>query len=40
MDFNCYGVTSTQLTTFVRLYCFNNNNITLKMVAFAAETCW
>jgi len=36
---NCYGMTMTQLTTFVPLYCCNNN-ITLKMAAIAAETCW
>jgi len=30
--FNCFGVTATQLTTFVRLYSCNNN-ITLKMAA-------
>ena len=35
---NCYAVTATQLTTFVPLYCFNNN-IKLKMAAIAAETC-
>jgi len=28
----------TQLTTFVALY--SCNNITLKMAAKAAETCW
>jgi hypothetical protein len=33
--FNSYGVTSTQITTFVSLY-FCNNNITLKMAAAAA----
>ena len=36
--FNCYGVTMTQLTTFVSLY--SRNNIALKMTAEAAETCW
>jgi hypothetical protein len=36
--FNCYGVTATLLATFVPLY-FYNNNITLKIVALAAETC-
>ena len=36
--FNCYGVTATQLTTFVPMY-FYNNNIILKMAAVAAETC-
>jgi len=30
-------VTEKQLTTLVRLCC---NNITLKMAAIAAETCW
>jgi len=35
---NCYGVTATQLTTFVPLY--SCNNITLKMATVAAETCW
>jgi len=34
--FNCYGVTATQLTTFVLLCSFKN--ITLKMAAIAAET--
>jgi hypothetical protein len=34
---NCYGMTATLLTTFVLLY-FCNNNITLKIVAVAAET--
>jgi len=29
---------ATQLTTFVHLCCFNN--ITPKMAAVAAETCW
>jgi hypothetical protein len=37
--FNCYRMTATQLTTFVPLYSCNNN-INLKMVAVAAETCW
>jgi hypothetical protein len=37
--FNCYGVTATQLTTFVSFYSCDNN-ITLKMDAVAAETCW
>jgi hypothetical protein len=37
--FNCYGVTATQLTTFVPLYSFNNY-INLKMATLAAETCW
>jgi len=32
-------VTATQLTTFVPLYCCNNNS-TLKMVAIMAETSW
>jgi len=32
-----YGVTATQLTTFVPLC---SRNITLKMAAIAAETCW
>jgi len=36
--FNCYVVTVTKLTKFVHLYCCNN--ITLKMTAIAAETCW
>ena len=35
--FNCYGVTATQLTTFVPSYCCDNN-ITLKTAAIAAET--
>jgi hypothetical protein len=38
MIFN-YGVTATQLTTFVHLYCCNNN-FTLKMAAIEIETCW
>jgi len=37
--FNRYGVTATQLTTFVPLYSCNNS-ITLKMAAIADETCW
>ena len=37
--FNCYGVTATQLITFVLLYSCNNN-ITLKMAEIPAETCW
>jgi hypothetical protein len=37
--FNYYRMTATQLTTFVPLYSCNNN-ITLKMAAVAAETCW
>ena len=37
--FNCYVVMATQLTTFVVL-CSCNNNVTLKMAAIAAETCW
>jgi hypothetical protein len=37
--FNCYGVTVTQLTTFVLFYSCNNN-ITPKIDAIAAETCW
>jgi hypothetical protein len=32
---NCYGVATTQLTTFVPLY-YCNNNATLKMAATAA----
>ena len=32
-------MTATQLTTFVPLYSCNNN-VTLKMAAVAAETCW
>jgi hypothetical protein len=36
--FNCYGVTTTQLTTTEPLYSLNN--ITLKMAAVGAETCW
>jgi len=32
-------VTASQLTTFVLLYSCENN-ITLKMAAVAAETCW
>jgi hypothetical protein len=36
---NYYVVTVTKITTFVHLYCCNNN-ITLKMAAIAAETCW
>jgi len=36
--FNCYGVTVTQLTTFVSLY--SCNNITMKMATVAAETYW
>jgi len=34
--FNCYVVTTTQLTTFALLYS-GNNNITLKMAAIGAE---
>ena len=37
-NFNCYVVTATHLTTFVPL--FSCNNVTLKMAAKAAETCW
>ena len=37
--FNWYGVTVTQLTTFVPLYSCNNK-ITLKMATVVAETCW
>jgi hypothetical protein len=37
--FNCYGVMATQLTTSVPLYSCNNN-ITLKMAAIVAKTCW
>jgi len=37
--FNCHGMAAKQLTTFVPLYNFNNN-ITLKMAAIVAETCW
>jgi len=33
-----YAVTTTQITTFVTLYACNN--ITLKMVAIAAVSCW
>ena len=36
-NFNCYGMTATQLTKFVPLYSYNN--ITFKMAAMAAETC-
>ena len=36
--FNCYGVTATQLNEFVPLY-YCDNNITLRMVSTAAETC-
>jgi hypothetical protein len=36
---NCYGMMLTQLTRFVPLYSCDNN-ITLKMAAVAAETCW
>ena len=36
--FNFYGVTATPRTTFVPLYCCNNNG-TLKTAAIAAETC-
>jgi hypothetical protein len=36
--FNCYGVMTTQLTTFAPLY--SCNNITQKKAAIAAETCW
>ena len=39
MIFNCHDVTPTQLITFVPLYCYDNN-ITLKMAAIVAETCW
>jgi len=39
MIFNCYVVTTTQLTTFVPLYSCNNN-ITLNMTAVVAETWW
>jgi len=31
-------LTATQLTTFVPLY--SSNNITMKMVVKATETCW
>jgi hypothetical protein len=37
--FNCCGVMTTQLTTFVTLYSFNNN-ITLKIAALASQTHW
>ena len=37
--FNRYRVTAAQLITFVPLYSCNNN-ITLKMAAIVAETCW
>ena len=36
--FNNHVLTKTQLTKFILLY--SSNNITLKMVAVAAETCW
>jgi len=36
--FHCYAVMATQLNTFVRLYCCDNN-ITLKMAARATVTC-
>jgi len=36
--FNCCRMTVTQLTTFVPFY--SCNNITLKIAATAAETCW
>ena len=38
ITFNCYDVTTTQLTAFVPLN--SCNNTTLKMVAIAVETCW
>ena len=37
--FNCYGVTETQLTTFVPFNSYNNN-FTLKVAAIAAKKCW
>jgi hypothetical protein len=37
--YNCYGVTPTQLTTFIPFHCYDNN-ITLKMAVVAAERCW
>jgi len=39
MIFNCYGLTATQLNTFVHLYSCNNS-IALKMAAIEVETCW
>jgi len=38
ITFNCYGVTATQVTTFVPLYCCDN--VALNMAAIAAETYW
>jgi len=37
-NINCYGVTVTQLTTFVPLH--SCNNINLKMTVTADETFW
>ena len=39
VTFNCYGVTTTQLSEYVNLY-FCDDNVTRKMVSVAAETCW
>jgi len=36
ITFNCYGVTATQLTTLVPLYCCDN--VALNMTVIAAET--